>query len=134
MKRNTLIYFFAFCFFAIGIGWLCYSAFNESRSYFLNVSEAKTTKPENLENARLFGIVSADGINKKLNSVTFNLLDKDSQTEFIPVSFTGLIPDTFKQGVEIIIEGSIGKDGLFYAKSLMTKCPSKYKKENRQNI
>lgn len=134
MKRNTIIYFCAFCFFVLGIGWLCYSAFNESSSYFLNVTEAKAAKPENLANARLFGVVSANGINKTLNSVTFNLMDIDSQNEFIPVSFTGLIPDTFKQGAEIIIEGSLGKDGLFYAKSLMTKCPSKYKKENRQNI
>ena len=44
---------------------------------------------------------------------------------------TPSIPDTFKAGAEVIVEGGLRPDGSFQAKTLMTKCPSKYQKENR---
>jgi len=41
------------------------------------------------------------------------------------------VPDTFKPGAEVIVEGRMEQGGAFNAKTLMTKCPSKYQKENR---
>ena len=45
----------------------------------------------------------------------------------IPVSYRGSVPDLFKTGRHIVIEGSV-RHGVFVAKpgSLVTKCPSKY--------
>ena len=47
------------------------------------------------------------------------------------VDYKGVVPDTFKDGAEVIVEGSVLSDGSFKARVLMTKCPSKYQKENR---
>ena len=67
-----------------------------------------------------------------MTSLMFKLEDKDNSSQIIPVSFSGIVPDTFKHGAEVIVEGKMREDGSFAAKTLMTKCPSKYQKENRQ--
>jgi cytochrome c-type biogenesis protein CcmE len=45
----------------------------------------------------------------------------------MPVSYTGTVPDLFRQGREVVVEGTLRK-GTFVAKpgTLSTKCPSKY--------
>jgi cytochrome c-type biogenesis protein CcmE len=44
-----------------------------------------------------------------------------------PVSYKGTVPDLFRTGREVVVEGSL-RDGTFVAKpgTLSTKCPSKY--------
>jgi len=43
----------------------------------------------------------------------------------IPASYTGVVPDTFKSGAEVVLTGRLGHDG-FVAEEVMAKCPSKY--------
>jgi cytochrome c-type biogenesis protein CcmE len=49
-------------------------------------------------------------------------------TETVPVVYTGSVPDLFRTGRELMLEGTV-TDGTFVAKpdSMKTKCPSKYK-------
>lgn len=46
----------------------------------------------------------------------------------IPVSYRGLAPDTFtdQRDIEVIVEGRLGRDGVFRATSLFAKCGSRY--------
>ena len=46
----------------------------------------------------------------------------------VPVVYTGTVPDLFRAGRHILIEGQL-RDGVFVAKpgSMITKCPSKYR-------
>ena len=60
-----------------------------------------------------------------------NSIIKDNASQTIEVNYSGAVPDTFKAGAEVIVEGGMGPEGQFKAKTLMTKCPSKYQKENR---
>lgn len=131
VKKNTRLYLFAFLLFAAGLGALCFAGFSENSVYFLNVAEAKAATPDQLRQARLFGVVSSEKLSQEFNSVKFSLLDKDDQSLQIPVIYEGLVPDTFKPGAEVIVEGGMSDQGHFSARTLMTKCPSKYQKENR---
>lgn len=131
MKKNGLTYFIAFLCFACAIGGLCYAAFSDSGAYFLNVGEAKAIEPAKLNKARLFGLVATDNLSREGGVLSFNLQDKDNNSELIPVQYSGIVPDTFKSGAEVIVEGSMNALGQFMAKTLMTKCPSKYQKQNR---
>ena len=132
-KKNTSIYVAALLLFLGGIGYLAYSGFSENSVYFLNVAEAKAATPDKLTAARLFGTVASRGIEKHRGGpgVTFSLEDKDNASQTIVVNYSGAVPDTFKAGAEVIVEGGMGPGGRFAAKTLMTKCPSKYQKENR---
>lgn len=131
MKKNTRLYICAFLLFAGALGYLCLAGFSENSVYFLNVAEARAASPDQLRQARLFGVVSPQSLDKSINSVSFRLLDKDNDSLHIPVIYQGLVPDAFKPGAEVIVEGGMDGDGRFSARTLMTKCPSKYKKENR---
>lgn len=49
------------------------------------------------------------------------------KTSRVPVSYTGTVPDLFRAGREVVVEGTM-RNGTFVAKpgTLSTKCPSKY--------
>jgi cytochrome c-type biogenesis protein CcmE len=44
----------------------------------------------------------------------------------IPVSYRGIAPDTFTDGVDVVVEGRMGQDGTFQATTLLAKCASRY--------
>ena len=132
-KSGKNVYLVALLLFLGGVGYLAYSGFSENSVYFLNVSEALATPTENLKAARLFGPVAEDGLAgaEPGREVRFRREDQQNKATTLWVEYTGAIPDTFKAGAEVIVEGGIRPDGSFQAKPLMTKCPSKYQKENR---
>ncbi len=43
----------------------------------------------------------------------------------IPVTFTGVVPDTFKEDADVIITGRLAPDGTFAGQDVLAKCPSK---------
>lgn len=128
------VYAAAVLLFLGGLGWLIYSGLDEGSVYFLNVGEALSVSPAKLGQARLFGTVATDGLTRADGGlgVNFRLEDKDDKSKTISVEYKGAVPDTFKPGVEVIVEGGMKPAGVFGASSLMTKCPSKYQKENRK--
>ena len=65
------------------------------------------------------GDAQADGLRFRIRDV--------SGATSVPVVYTGSVPDMFKVGREVRVEGKL-RDGVFIAKrdSLRTKCPSKY--------
>ncbi len=43
-----------------------------------------------------------------------------------PVIYRGIAPDTFTDGVDVVVEGRMGEDGTFHATTLLAKCASRY--------
>ncbi len=89
---------------------------------------------EKLSQARLFGSVSADNVvlDSTGMGVSFTALDKDDPAQAIRVHYRGAVPDTFKPGVEVILEGAFNAQTReFEAATLLTKCPSKYEKNEK---
>ncbi len=134
-KNSTPMYVVALLLFLSGAGYLVYSGLTENSVYFLNVSEALAVENEKLKAARLFGTVASEDLQRMEQGpgVIFRLMDKDNTSQTLVVRYQGAVPDTFKAGAEVIVEGGINGEGVFAAKTLMTKCPSKYEKENRQS-
>ena len=133
-QKNRFLYVAALGLFLAGVGYLVFSGLSENSVYFLNVSEALAMPPEKLGSARLFGTVKGEGIEKldQGPGVTFQLEDNENSGKTLWIVYTGAVPDTFKAGAEVIVEGKYEASGnRFHAKTLMTKCPSKYQKENR---
>ena len=52
----------------------------------------------------------------------------------MPVTYTGAVPDPFRDGREVIVSGEL-KQGTFVAErdSLVTKCPSKFTKDEQSS-
>jgi cytochrome c-type biogenesis protein CcmE len=53
--------------------------------------------------------------------------DHGTSTRTVPVRYAGSVPDLFRTGRQVVVEGTL-RNGTFVAKanSLVTKCPSKY--------
>lgn len=134
-KNSRTIYFIAFALFVTGFGALVFSGLKQNSIYFLNVSEALAMPPEKMQQIRLFGTVASEGLehHAQFLGVRFQLADSENPGLRIPVEYWGVVPDLFKPGAEVILEGGFDAQGsgLFSAKTLMTKCPSKYEPENR---
>lgn len=133
-KNQKWVYVAAVLLVGAGVGYLVFSGLSQNSVYFLNVSEALVMPAEKLAQARLFGSVSENGIVRDAQSlgVDFYVLDKDNPSDAIRVQFRGAVPDTFKPGVEVILEGSFVAGGKeFQATTLLTKCPSKYEKNEK---
>jgi cytochrome c-type biogenesis protein CcmE len=56
----------------------------------------------------------------------FRLRDREG-TATVPVVYTGSVPDLFRQGRDVVVDGKL-RNGVFVAfpNTLVTKCPSKY--------
>lgn len=63
--------------------------------------------------------------------LNFEITDRDGSGEALPVAYTGVVPDPFREGREVIVTGRLDDDGTFMAEkdSLITKCPSKFSDE-----
>lgn len=131
-KKSLSVYVLALLLFVGGVGYMVWSGVSQNSVYFLNVSEALAMPSQELQAARLFGTVAGGDIARPGNGlgVRFRLQDAEQPGLVVWVEYTGVVPDTFKPGAEVIVEGGMGTDA-FQAKSLMTKCPSKYEKQNR---
>ncbi|MBC16479.1 Cytochrome c-type biogenesis protein CcmE [Pseudodesulfovibrio profundus] len=133
-KNNAAVYAVALVLFLSGLGYLIFSGLTEDSVYFLNVSEALAEDRTQIKNARLFGKVSPENlviVDGKLGA-SFDLIDKMETGKSLRVEFKGALPDTFKDDVEVIVEGTFTPDGnLFKARTLVTKCPSKYEEQSQ---
>jgi cytochrome c-type biogenesis protein CcmE len=73
------------------------------------------------------GMVVAGSVRRSGERLYFSVRDRAGGTT-IPLSYTGTVPDPFREGREVIV--TVQKQGGAYVgerNSLITKCPSKYK-------
>jgi cytochrome c-type biogenesis protein CcmE len=76
---------------------------------------------------RINGKVAKGTIERKPDGqrVLFTIIDKGGSST-LPVDYMGVIPDTFVEDADVVVEGRQGEDGVFRATTLLAKCPSKY--------
>ena len=72
------------------------------------------------------GKVVNGSISRQGDELRFRIRDRDG-SDSVPVVYTGVVPDPFREGREVIVSGELSK-GTFVAErdSLVTKCPSKF--------
>jgi len=102
----------------------------EDKLYYLEVDEY-LSKPTDSP-VRLAGFVVDGSIGKDPAGLAVKFqIRGDSGAQAIPVFFDsrsagGRVPDTFVDGSQVVVSGQMGEDGVFQAKQLLAKCPSKY--------
>lgn len=76
---------------------------------------------------QLTGTVVMGSVRHEGSVLHFSVADRATGAAAVPVAYTGIVPDPFKEGREIIV--TVQKQGSGYTgeqNSLITKCPSKY--------
>ena len=93
--------------------------------YYYTVSEFRNLDGARDGGIRINGKVEAGSIRREPNGmdVRFNVTDGQAA---LPVAYHGIVPATFVDGADVVVEGGLRPDGIFEASNLLAKCPSKY--------
>jgi len=111
------------------IAYFAFAGFNEGKAYYKTIEEVDAMGAEAQEKRlRVAGIVKDGTIERDGREVSFELAQ---ETLTMSVRYVGSqpIPDTFKDGVEAVVEGHRQADGTFEADHIQAKCASKYEAE-----
>jgi cytochrome c-type biogenesis protein CcmE len=106
---------------------LSLAAFSSTLTYFLSPHEVLTKKPAPGMSFRLGGIVQvgtvATAIANGTPTTSFRVTDGQAS---IPVTFTGLLPDLFREGQGVVAIGSMSANGSFAADEVLAKHGASY--------
>ena len=108
------------------ISYLVVGGMKEAIVYFVTPSELKAKENLSADKfLRMGGMVVKGSLKKDLQTLTYHFELTDGTTTF-PVFFKGLPPDLFTEGKGAVVEGRIGKDGVFQATTIMSKHAEEY--------
>jgi cytochrome c-type biogenesis protein CcmE len=114
------------------VGYLMVTGMKDSMTYYLTpaeLSERLVAQPTFAEDAgvRVGGQVVPGSVSfdQKTLDLRFMLADSVGSARF-PVHYNGPLPDTFKEGRGVVVEGRYRKGGTFEAATVLTKCGSRY--------
>jgi cytochrome c-type biogenesis protein CcmE len=108
------------------MGFLLVTAMSGSDGlvYYLTVSEF-LEHDDSASGFRVNGQVQAGTIERLPSGEDVRFVMSDGRSA-LPVSYHGIIPDTFVDDADVVVEGRLRPDGVFEAHTLLAKCPSKY--------
>lgn len=116
---------------ASATGFLVYKATGDNLTYYKKVDELLAADPGSVSGkVRLSGDVVDGTIARDDDgkSIRFAIRDPGAgeSAPMIRVAYTGIVPDIFKPGIQVVVEGKMDENGVFQADNLLAKCPSKY--------
>lgn len=110
----------------LAIGYLGFMGFRSSASYYYTVSELLAQGDSvHARVVRVNGQVVPGSVEQKSGDLSLKFTVAEGGKD-LPVVYRGVVPDTFQPGGNIVIVGTLDVGGVFQAKTLMPKCPSKY--------
>jgi cytochrome c-type biogenesis protein CcmE len=109
---------------AIGIASaLVLNALDSNIALYVTPSEVAAGKAPQGKAFRIGGMVREGSL--KRDNLTVHFVITDTAKD-IPVAYTGILPDLFKEGKGAVIQGRLGNDGLFTASEVLAKHDENY--------
>jgi len=105
--------------------YLVYANTQATAVYYFTVSELKNCSICSSQSVRVAGNVQAGSIvrNDQQQQIRFVISDGGHS---LPVVYSGIVPDIFRPGITVVVEGHYTGQGSFQAQTLLAKCPSKF--------
>ncbi len=107
------------------IMYLVYANTQANAVYYMTIPELKHCAICTLQSVRVEGVVQAGSIGRNDQAHLVRFVISDSK-QTLPVTYTGVVPDIFRDGAQVVVEGHYSGQGDFQAQTLLTKCPSKF--------
>jgi cytochrome c-type biogenesis protein CcmE len=108
------------------LSYLVFAGVQSGWVYYVQVDAFTQDAKFQSQRVRLCGKVGlAEDVDAKPAQLlaSFPLLGSTSKVDVV---YKGVIPDLFKPGCEVVVEGQLDEQGVFQATTLLTKCASKY--------
>lgn len=130
MKHKQIKFVIGSVLIVLAVGYLIATSISTTSKFFFTVDELEAAGTQyHGEGLKVKGTVVNGSISRNPNNhldVSFRIEENKST---LPVTYKGITPDMFKDGQEVVVEGTLGGDGVFHANTLLTSCPSKYEAE-----
>ena len=104
---------------------LVLNAFQSNLVFFFSPSQIAANEAPRDRSFRIDGLVEEGSLKRDGGSLTVNFVVTD-MAQRVPVSFTGMLPDLFKEGKGVVAQGKLGADGVFRAEQVLAKHDENY--------
>ena len=104
---------------------LVLNAFQSNLVFFLTPSQVAAHEAPRDRNFRIGGLVEAGSVARDKDGLTVRFRVTDT-AKTIPVVYTGILPDLFREGKGVVAQGRIGSDGVFKANEVLAKHDENY--------
>jgi cytochrome c-type biogenesis protein CcmE len=107
------------------VGYLIFANTQSNASYDMTVSQLKQCTGCMVQTVRVEGTVEQGSIQHDNTMQQMAFVISDGQQD-LSVVYSGVVPDIFSVGIQVVVEGHYSGQGPFQALTLLTKCPSKF--------
>ncbi len=111
---------------ALGVATaLVLNAFQSNLVFFFSPSQIAANEAPRERSFRVGGLVEEGSVKRDEHSLTVSFVVTDL-ARTVPVTYTGLLPDLFKEGKGVVAQGTLGADGVFRAETVLAKHDENY--------
>lgn len=104
---------------------LALNAFQNNLVFFLSPSQVAASEAPRDRTFRVGGLVEPGSLKRDKDGLTTRFMVTDT-AKSIPVVYTGILPDLFKEGKGCVAQGKVRADGVFYAEQVLAKHDENY--------
>ena len=104
---------------------LVLNAFQSNMVFFFSPTQVAEKEAPLERSFRIGGLVEEGSIQRDEKTLTVNFVVTDLAQK-IPVVYTGLLPDLFREGKGVVAQGKLGQDGVFRAEQVLAKHDENY--------
>jgi cytochrome c-type biogenesis protein CcmE len=108
----------------IAVG-LVLKAFQSNLVFFFTPTQVAANEAPQGKPFRIGGLVTEGSVIRNKDGLTVRF-DVTDTAKTIPVAFTGILPDLFKEGKGVVAQGKLGPDGVFRATEVLAKHDENY--------
>jgi len=104
---------------------LVLNAFNSNLVFFFSPTQVANGEAPTSRAFRIGGLVEAGSVRREADGLTTRFIVTDT-AKSMPVTYTGILPDLFKEGKGVVAEGRLGPNGVFAATQVLAKHDENY--------
>ena len=111
---------------ALGVATaLVLNAFQSNLVFFFTPTQVADNQAPHGRSFRIGGLVEQGSVVRDKDALTVRFRVTDT-SKTIPVVYSGILPDLFKEGKGVVAQGKIGPDGVFHASEVLAKHDENY--------
>jgi cytochrome c-type biogenesis protein CcmE len=104
---------------------LVLNAFQSNLVFFFTPTQIAANEAPKGRAFRIGGLVVEKSLARERDGLTVRFMVTDTANT-VPVVYTGILPDLFKEGKGVVAQGQIGADGVFHASEVLAKHDENY--------
>jgi cytochrome c-type biogenesis protein CcmE len=110
------------------VTYLIFASTSATAAYYMTINELRACHDCTTRAVRVAGVVAAGSITHDDSAQTLRFVVTQGR-DALPVTYSlqsGAVPDIFRPGITVVVEGKLLPSGVFAAQTLLAKCPSRF--------